>query len=216
MEPRKLPKDLRNLMLLMSALKGHGHAVDFVTLEEFEPSYPIFTHEGDYTPIEDENEPIMEYKGDGEPINFKYFIDGVQRTTQVYMIRVDSVGCHVPVYGAHIAAGISKRDRDRKLKPMHDLIVDRLILALPLEGLEREGFEAAERIRELIDNGIAIEDFVASQDPYAAFSLDENLDSPKVIISDTTFVSLDKKEEIMTEKYGIWRERKVLERNLPH
>jgi hypothetical protein len=195
MDPKKLPKNLRNLMSIMSVLKGHGHAVDFVTLEEIDPTYPIFSHEGQYTPIEDENKPPVthEFKGDKQPdsINFKYFIDGVQRTTQIYMIRVDSVGCHVPVYGAHIAAGISVRDSDKRLKPMHDLIADRLILALPLEGLEKEGFEAAGRIRDFIDRGIAIEDYIASEDPYKAFSLGEK-DNKKVIISDTTYVSLNK------------------------
>ncbi len=194
MELRKLPKDLKNLMSIMSVLKGYGHPVDFITLEEIDPAYPIFSYEGNYIPIEDEDKPPFKYefKDEEQPkhINFRYFIDGVQRTTQIYMIRVDSIGCHVPVYGAHIAAGISARGDDKRLRPIPDLITDRLILALPLEGLEREGFEVASRIREFIEQKIAIEDYVASEDPYKAFSLDSN--EKKIIISDITYVSLNK------------------------
>jgi len=191
----KVPEKLQLLGKVISAIKAHGHAVSRLIAEEMEYKPAIFDVQGTAEPVRDEDDftplPIIP---EGPTINFQAFIDGVQRTTPVYWVSLEKLGTQVPVHVGHIAVGVVLRDNTGKLRCKFDFIKDRLLILMPLTGMERAGFEGTSLLRELIDEGNLIPDSQVAEDPISAFNIEKEVGP--IVLCDTTFSGL---EESMRE-----------------
>ena len=175
--------------MIIRALKPHGSAVSKLVVEEYEHISHMFDVDSSAEPLggmDWEPEPIRK---DADYITFSAFIDGVQRTTQIYWVRLEELGVQIPIHVGHICVGIVRRDSQGKLHIDQNMIVDRLLLCMPLAGMKEYGFEFEERINELIDLGIIIEDIAITKNPFDAFCINDRYG--KVILCDTTFTGIE-------------------------
>lgn len=121
------------------------------------------------------------------PVVFEAFVDGVQRTTPMRAVLAGALGAEVPIHIAHVAAGAIFRDEQGYLYAQPGLVLSRLLLVLPLEGLRRAGVAEVEAIEELVDSGELAPDTQVESDPESLF--DRLPGEAQVIVCDTTFAS---------------------------
>ncbi len=128
-----------------------------------------------------------------DKVKFSAFIDGVERTSVVYWVAIDKIGAMVPIILSHIAAGVTLRNEDKRLQVNNALVKDKLLLLLPLAGMEDSGFDGSD-IRQLIDKGsIATErDLVGSS--FDVFGLN-GIENDKLLLCDTTFTNIERNEK---------------------
>lgn len=189
---------LRQIGKILASLSMYGRAVDPAHSEELQVVPTTFDLESTAEPLwEDEQTSWIRSTGD-QGVKFRAFIDGVQRSSVVYWVTLDKMGAIVPIVLSHIASGVTIRKEDRKLTIDSNHVKDRVLLLLPLTGMEKQGFEGGETIRKWIREGFVVHETKIAEDPLQGLAFDQRI-SP-LILCDTTFTKLDRDEASEQEK----------------
>lgn len=190
----QVPPKLKQTANILQLFKKSGRAVDPYLSNELQIVPTTFENQGTSTPIWQSEEPLNKITtSSGSEIRFSSFIDGVQRASVVYWVALEETGALVPIVLSHIAAGITLRNQEKRLVIDSALIKDKLLLLLPLTGMEKSGFEGNE-IRDLIDKDEIIDEKSISSNSLNVFGMN-GIANDKLILCDTTFTNVDRKEE---------------------
>lgn len=182
---------------LLANLSGYGRPVDPVISEEIQSVPTTFNISGTAEPIWN-NKEIPNIPMDSNFKSFNSFIDGVQRSSVVYWITLDNLGVMVPIVMGHIAAGVTIRGADKKLRADKFHIRDRILLLLPLRGMIEAGFQGGNIIYDWIDKGLVIPDRKIAEDPIEGLGYDKK--EPPIILCDTTFNKISRTPEEENQK----------------
>ncbi len=128
----------------INALAARGWGADDATPEESLRKEPFFDQEAEgaeehhvevgadsYSPL-----PV----GDGEPVQFSAFLDGVQRTVAFMWVSTPG-GATVPLHVAQIAAAVMVRGRNGRLRFDPEMFSSRTLVLMPWEGLKDAGVD---------------------------------------------------------------------------
>jgi hypothetical protein len=122
---------------------------------------------------------------------FSSFIDGVQRSAIVYWITDNNLGIRIPIVMGHIAAGVTIRDENKKLRALDKYIRDRILLLFPYTGIIKSSNPNLENIiKNWIDSGFVIPETKISENLIETFE-----DNSKIILCDTTFNKISRTEK---------------------
>jgi len=196
-----IPHQLESTAKILTLLNKNAKIIDRAASQELQSVPTTFDIENSAESIWKDGNTQKSYQIDynKESVKFSAFIDGVQRTNVVYWVPIDNIGILIPVVLSHIGAGISLRGADKKLKINSDLVRDKILILMPLEGMIRAGFENGSSVQELIDRGDIIDERSIQGNSSKIFGLEGGSDY-RPIFCDTTFneISRTKEEEKKT------------------
>lgn len=195
---------LKRIGQMLASLSGYGRAVDPVLSEEMQLVPTTFDIAGTSEPLWETGKKFNITKADGKNVNFSAFIDGVQRSSVVYWITLKGLGSMVPIVMGHIAAGVTLRGLDKKLRVDANHIRDRILLLMPLKGMMRAGFEGGEIIEQWIENNLVIPENKIAEDPLEGLAYDNRF--PPLILCDTTFNNIGRTTESEDQQISVAEE----------
>jgi hypothetical protein len=183
---------LKQIGDILASLSRFGRAVDPQHSEELQLVPTTFDLSGTAEPLWPEEASENTTFGQ-DKINFRAFIDGVQRSSVIYWVTLDKLGALVPVILSHIASGVTIRNEDKKLKTDHRHVHDNLLLLLPLRGMIEAGFQGGNIIQGWVDKGMVIPETKISEDPIVGLGFNGQI--KPLILCDTTFNNIERNSE---------------------